>query len=124
MNDLVQWLREQVSATQSAAEGIQLEAGWTTGFVLERVDQYAEPGFRVNVTRPHHDAAPLADLLSLAGVLAQCEAHTAILDLHSDQHDCIGSLDSLEWPPRPCPTLRALASAYQHRPGYREEWRP
>lgn len=78
--------------------------------------------------------------------LAQRAAHTAILDLHdrmsiqpghpmfNDAHLTTESMvlcQSCEpetmfrrarsWP---CRTAQALAVAYQHRPGYREEWRP
>ena len=76
--------------------------------------------------------------------LAQCEAHTAILAIHNvwavvypgdmvdidplDRH-CVGcGFDALENERTPdvnnCPTLRAVALAYRHSPGYRAEWKP
>lgn len=71
--------------------------------------------------------------------LAQCEAHTAILDLHVPANEeplpegypmrficnTCGSGEVHEYPVVwPCDTVRVLALTYQHRPGYREEWRP
>ncbi|GAA3878088.1 hypothetical protein GCM10022243_48470 [Saccharothrix violaceirubra] len=83
-----------------------------------------------------HDIARwLRDQISAdADVLAMCDAHAAILAVHYvDEKDpaseCVGCLTTRwrePWAPNinECPTLRALALAYQHRPGYREEWRP
>lgn len=54
-----------------------------------------------------------------AAVLAQCEAHTALLDL---AHLVLGAdqrNDLLRYQ-----MLRGIALAYRHNPGYREEWRP
>ncbi len=50
-------------------------------------------------------------------VLAQCEAHTAILDATEDAQS------NGEWG-YPDRILKALALAYQHCDGYREEWKP
>lgn len=74
----------------------------------------------------------------------ECDAHEALLDAHplvgdtgDDMHDpkcgvCVapGGIGCGEYPedwktqPWPCPTIKALAVAYRHRPGYREEWKP
>lgn len=67
--------------------------------------------------------------------LAECEAHTALLDRHHLVYDeehglfCNGcGYNAIERPRTKgslnhCPTVRAVALAYQHNPGYREEWR-
>lgn len=69
-----------------------------------------------------------------ARVLAQCAAHRAIVELHSGVDGaCQGCGLHEAWPPGrseptllpmndPCPTLRALASVYADRDGWREEW--
>lgn len=52
-------------------------------------------------------------------VLAQCDAHEQILDFCVSDPPCLDGgyvyTDAV---------LTRLALAYQHRPGYREEWRP
>jgi hypothetical protein len=112
LNDLVLWLREQIAADRDE---------WTP--VLSGARKNGKATART--------------------VLAQCGAHEAILKVHNvwsvvypgdtvdadpDRH-CVGcGFDAMEEYRTPdvndCPTLRAVALAYQHRPGYREEWRP
>lgn len=64
-----------------------------------------------------------------AHVLAVCTAHRAIVELHSagvdPEHGCEPRFSGNPWwdDAAPCPTLRALASAYADRDGWREEWR-
>lgn len=97
-------------------------------------------------------AAAFAARFDPVTALAQCDAHEALLELHGIVHRDIGWLEwdesehaemSAELPvcglcvPRhssftrredvpegPCRTVRLLALAYQHRPGYLEGWRP
>ena len=66
-----------------------------------------------------------------AAVLADIAAKRAIIALHkeTDNNDCIlcGWDDGYAEEPvihdaHPCPTLRALASAYAHREGYSQSW--
>jgi hypothetical protein len=67
-------------------------------------------------------------------VLAECEAHRRIVELHPNVNDgdcetCIrpqwgypshgGSLPM----PWPCPTLRVLASIYSDQPGFDPDWK-
>ena len=94
IDDLVTWLRGQLDRDEQTARAMS------------------------------HAIEHLESRWSPARLLADVASKRAILDLHSDQHDCIGSLDSTEWPPRPCPTLRTLTLPYRHHRGYREEWRP
>lgn len=65
-----------------------------------------------------------------AAVLAVVEAHRWLLELHRPLHEqdwhgnavlgeCIADGD-----PWPCDTVRALASAYRHAPGWEEAWGP
>lgn len=123
--DLVVWLREQIAEDRRVAEAnaIDLWPGTTLQKVADDKTHYAWQ---------QHDVSPqrIAHILRFGprAVLAQCEAHTAILDLHVNEScpeadtpcDVCGEWDE-DWP---CDTLRATALAYQHNPGYREEWRP
>jgi hypothetical protein len=74
-----------------------------------------------------------------AAVLALVEAHRMLLELHAnefpgltdDEAVCAscgnvapgpgGEFDAVSWP---CPTVRALVSAYRHAPGWDEAWGP
>lgn len=67
-----------------------------------------------------------------AHVLAVCKAHRAIVELHRGCHVCpsghgVGYTDHSDGSDMGegvdvCPTLRALATIYADRPGWREEW--
>lgn len=65
--------------------------------------------------------------------MRQVKAYRAILDMHADSdfpYDPEDGPGQYSWTARcdrcyktwPCPTLRALASIYSDREGYREEW--
>ena len=65
-------------------------------------------------------------------VLAECAAKRAILEIHSTHApefcDICSTLNAdmdgfAEDHPWPCPTIRAVASVYADRPGFRDEWR-
>jgi hypothetical protein len=135
VDDLLPWLRAQIAETGRIAQAAKTNlAAWAPGLPPWESARYLgkfASYFDTFVARLDPDAA-----------LAQCEAHTAILDAHpcmTDEDDgtqqcgvCVqpGGIGCNEWPeewrtqPWPCPTVRALALAYQHCPGYREEWRP
>lgn len=70
--------------------------------------------------------------LSTTQLLADIEAKRRIVALHFDPSyeylpdydpSCTGSYDTAEARAGDCDTLRALASVYADRPGFREEWR-
>lgn len=107
MNDLVTWLRAQIADAERTA----------------RDDQWGRPhGPGCGITA---DVCPGCDCTYWRDVLAQCEAHTALLDSYAEH------IAMPEYTPyvkgrrdKALHDLRLLALAYQHRPGYREEWRP
>lgn len=128
--DLVTWLREQIAADQHAAQAAmesQRHAGdpdgtdtwrfsdsggvYTTDYgvgVLFGPYEYTDPRLAAHVVawQPKR-------------VLAQCKAHTAILDRVEAalrQPDSAWDVGNA--------VLHALALAYQHRPGYDARWRP
>lgn len=112
MDDLVTWLREQIAEDEEAARKRMHHA--QENHLLLQDPKYLGlfvPGWH---EWPEIEAAA-------AHALAQCEAHTAILDRYEradkENHapDAYSLADDL---------LRALALAYQHRPGYQDMWRP
>lgn len=74
-------------------------------------------------------AALLGGIVVPRTALARIAADREILDIHSpdprDASVCTTCGEPLEycWP-WPCDTVKALASPYADRPGYREEWKP
>jgi hypothetical protein len=67
-----------------------------------------------------------------AHVLARCEAHRRIVNMHADDGRRCSScyiethdINQPIWPQAsPCPTLYALALPYSDHPDCRDEWRP
>lgn len=146
MADPLKWLREQVAEDRTAALACAgapwiddvpgmvhvdptaiRENKWALsrlGFVASADNSPTGDAYRAHIVR--HD--PRA-------VLAQCEAHTAILDAHTPMQlnsrgdlacptcvDWDGVLDfeSPGYGYWPCRTVLGVALAYQHRPGYAE----
>ncbi|MGW4663201.1 DUF6221 family protein [Streptosporangium sandarakinum] len=55
--------------------------------------------------------------------IARCEAELYILDCHEGSHECASPDDNCLWIEMgACPTVRAMAWARRHRPGYKPEW--
>lgn len=136
-DDLLPWLRAQIAGTErSAIEALGAGATW--------VVRYDDEDHSLIGGTPDFDVAEtignLADLFAAhivrhdpRAVLAQCEAHTAILDLYDlvidrasiDLKDDDGVL--LTHPiarRRMRDVVKRLALTYQHCPGYQEAWRP
>lgn len=91
MDELVAWLREQIAAKRREAEE------WPD-----------------NLTERWHNVPSV----SIQGVLAECDAHTEILDLCTTTDWGDGYTEAYR------DVVRLLAVPYAGRPGYREEWRP
>jgi hypothetical protein len=135
---LVTWLREQIAETVRIAQAAKTSVDawapglppWESARYLGKFASY----FDTFVARQNPDA-----------VLAQCDAHTAILDavqrgLDGHPGPCVNVLgddpanysqyDScalhIEWSETALKPFaaRLVALAYRHNPGYREEWRP
>lgn len=114
MQDLIDWLRgvldDDETIAREATRGpwtVQrqgLEAIVSPGVAMDREEGGVSVQDATHIAR--HDPA---------AVLADVAAKRAILELHKDagMGDCAHASD-------PCPTLRALASAY--RPGWKQEW--
>jgi hypothetical protein len=110
VDDLVQWLREQIADTRYDAERGYLHSP------LEHPAGSPAPGetidpMRLSVVRLPPTVQPI--------ILAQCDAHDAILDLIVLVLGADRRMDAVRHQ-----MLQALGLAYQHHPGYRDEWRP
>ncbi|MFJ5984359.1 DUF6221 family protein [Lentzea sp. NPDC092896] len=140
MDDLVKWLREQIAEDRSAA--LLATAGpwrhnpekhWRkpgTVWCEEAVFAGAAGADAMCIagTGNSDDPQSTADARHIArhdprAVLTQCDAHEAILnecvrvrENHFSDDFTADHLAEL--------VVRQLALAYQHHPGYREEWRP
>lgn len=142
LDDLVPWLRQQIAEKRRRAMATAFlpdgpAPAWTYDRYRFGVTVQHSDGYQVGVASRRAGAAPglgryEEDLLDSDGqhmelndpqaAIAECDAHTAILDLHfvrSDGRD----LCNEDSDPYPCGTVRALGLAHQHRAGYREEWR-
>lgn len=120
VHDLVVWLREQIAADE---ERTRTGHPFNNGRVYDQDDYWVEPngeawhtstcGWRVGegLDRDCECRVP-------ADVLAQCEAHTGLLDLIVLVLGADRRADAVRHQ-----MLRALALAYQHNPGYQERWR-
>ncbi|WP_367128301.1 DUF6221 family protein [Saccharothrix sp. HUAS TT1] len=131
--DQLPWLREQIAVTEMWAREA-LDRPWLAedNYLL---DQNGGEVARFEIKADARHAA----LNEPRAALAQCEAHTAILDYADAMARPQVAMLAEELPADlaalvPSVTaaaevgashLRALvALAYQHRPGYREEWKP
>jgi len=112
MDELVAWLRGVLAEDERRAKA--------------DVDFFDRPGADPDDKSIANDARWL---------LADIAVKRAILDLHGSEHECpfnapFERIESVWWGlpvgggVKWCPTVRLLASAYAHRPGYRDEWRP
>lgn len=143
VDELVTWLREQIAEKRRRALATAFlpdgpPPAWTYNRYEFGVTWRDDDGHRIGVASHrsgavtglgrYQEALLIADgehieLNDPRSAVAECDAHTAILDLHlldsGGTELCNDCRD-----PYPCGTVRALGLAYQHRPGYREEWRP
>lgn len=142
MTDLVAWLREQIAETERR-ENSKCTLGWETG---DPCPICQRPTVSIMVGQKWNEEAevqPCGHILTGEQrdqllkwtpapdpeVLAQCEAHRRILDalwfassvteVYDEQGNVIaGGADAVN------SVVQLVALAYQHHPGYREEWRP
>lgn len=116
LDDLPTWLHTQITERRVHAENVR--DTWVVFSSFERIK------------------ASVKHLANRDDVLAQCEAYEKLLRPHHLVHDeehgffCNGCGYNVLERPRTrhsldhCPVWRGVALAFQHQPGYREEWRP
>jgi hypothetical protein len=138
MNDpveMIAWLREQIEGDKAAA-GTATPGPWApdkpwladvvvSGLLGPVADCAVGTGYR---------AQSLEDARHIARhdpneVIADCDAKLALLESHYDYRGvCPRCFDWENKPVQrerfPCEVIRLLAQGYQHRDGYRDEWRP
>lgn len=135
---LTSWLLSCIAEDEAAARVFVNELGvaerWGCDEVGAKVRDLREAipfGLDDLVTtgRTHMDAAHIARH-DPAHVLAVSAAHRRIVELHRDGRSgdyiepwCATCSDDEDLVYLPCPTLRALASAYADHEDWREEWR-
>lgn len=145
MSDLVQWLRAQLNADEGAAEAclpLHLRVGRFRGKEVTRwritksgTGIIDEDGGTLRAQQIFPAEADHVIRHDPARVLREANALRQLLALHSpsefgtwvgdddDQAPACGVCGDLTVR-FPCKTLRLLASVYDDRPGYQEEWRP
>lgn len=124
---LSSWLLDQIAADEEVALEVaawRVRIGEDVGQPVEGEDRRFFAGY---------DSGGPSVSVGAERVLALCAAHRQIVKLHEVAHYCTdGTLQHPVGPPHfaggderypLCPTLRALATAYADRPGFREEWR-
>lgn len=144
--DLVSWLHEQIALLRATA--LAALRGWPFedpgGSDRDGDFWHSHQDALYQGPRPDHPvggkaiadfpqapyAATFAARFDPQAALAQCESHTAILQIHHDDGEgCCTGCSTFKWgepwapPLDDCPTLCAAALAYQHCPGFREGWR-
>lgn len=121
---------------------------WLNDILAERervalAEQHQESGVTELETCPGARSEPVGDLPAgeehcwcglaerRAAALALVEAHRVLLAIHTPNSfgycTVCGWDDGYESTPHeawPCPTVRALASAYRHAPGWQSDWGP
>lgn len=143
MDDLVEWLRQQLdedervangaagpypnwSASgggvgQEGASGYLATGPWDAGLD----DEVAEHIARWDPARVLREVEAKRRIMSIHRRPAQDEWNTGPFE---DRCDGCGSSGEFNDPNvrdiNDCPELRAIAAVYSDRPGYREEWRP
>ncbi|MFE6829236.1 DUF6221 family protein [Streptomyces sp. NPDC057717] len=121
MDDLVQWLGEQLDEDERIARAAH-EPNWSTDG-RRGIHYGVEDGWMADaLTTGDADHIACHDP---ARVLREIEAKRRIIEGHkryaAERRRMMGG-----WDPQSndSPILAALASVYADRPGYREEWRP
>ncbi|NUR80783.1 MAG: hypothetical protein HOQ21_10105 [Dermatophilaceae bacterium] len=140
-DELVQWMRQQIAEKRRRAMATAFlpddpAPAWTYDEYEHRVVIQADDhqvGVASHRSGTTPTGAPYDDLVLNAdgshmelndpqAAVAECDAHTTILDLHPERSDGSGLCNECR-DPYPCGTIRALGLAYQHRPGYLDAWR-
>lgn len=142
--DLVSWLREQIADLRRTAlaalrgypfedpdgsdrDGDFWHSHWDALYQGPRPDHPVGGKELADFPQAPH-AAAFAARFDPQAALAQCEAHEKLLDLHPQSSDlgwlcelCGGEGQNIDCT-YPCDTIRTVALAYRHCPGFREEW--
>lgn len=141
MDDLTQWLNEQLDEDEriarAASHVLRNGAHWSLDEWHGREQPHsliAQGTAEQPVALGHFTADPVPTEQALhiaahdpARVLREVEAKRRLLDIHRPYvaepgQACLGCAGGIEF--ERCPVVRLLALPYADRPGYRDEWRP
>jgi hypothetical protein len=134
-DNLVAWLGKQIDEDEAAARAAtpglwtidseSPDGGWAIDSVKDgTTTEVVGPGYVGGGAWEHGDAqyithhSPARALREIAAKRRMIAVHRPYVD-EPDQA-CLGCAGGLIW--GRCPILRALASIYADRPGYRDEW--
>ena len=129
--EMVDWLRQEIESRKAFATlaAREFSAIWTAEADSRLVASRWIIGDDMPATALEHIV-----LNDPRDVIARCDAELALLDEHPpathratwDREERIcdrcrydEGLDTFVYP---CPTVLAVASAYRHRPGFKEDW--
>lgn len=116
-------LDEDERLAQAADDAIGLRYGERRGWFLDvdGPDDWPGAGYINNdYVCVGVEIAPYVFAQDPRDTLDRVAALRAVVAMHDDPHKCAAA----HWPPCPCPTLRALASAWRSHPDWRTEWAP
>lgn len=77
-----------------------------------------------NGVESNPDPAGLADIASKRAIIELHKPKFSDDENYPSCPSCIKDWTDYRYEPFPCPTVRALASAYRHAPGWEEAWGP
>ena len=125
MNDLITWLRGVLDEDERVARAAQdqMPADWRVEVLKAADPSSAKLAISDLVTTFHHGWV-LADIAAKRAILDEIledlrAMHSAIIYFEGDEYGDPGGI-----PAAADKLVRLLASAYAHRDGFRDEWRP
>lgn len=133
MDDLVQWLGEQLDIDTARAQEAAAEYGaeWTAHPRTDSVssnngaDVIDEPGVPAEFIAEHDPARVLRETDAKRQLIREVLEYESQGDYdRGDAHSADEIAAGLCIKPKDIRGLRLIASGYSHRPGFREEWRP
>lgn len=125
-DDLLAFLTARLDEAEATARKVSthLSSAHYEPFVTIDVSHRSGDVTTVEHVRVYEPAAVLADVEAKRALLRLHALHVSYLK-HTGSSVCSvcedGKQMGLDYP---CPTVRLLASAYRHHPGYRAEWAP
>lgn len=139
-SDMLSWTRQQIETRKALAEVASgevwahdvylVQISGNGGFEQARLYEADDNDLLISY-RYGEQGLTEDDLAHVAfndprQIIADCEEDLYLLDCHSGSHECASPDDNCMWilNEEDCPTLKAKARSYRHRPGYQPSWAP